>query len=351
MTDAPSRTGTPTPTGPHERPSSQIPVADDTPPLPDPHLQLGGPIGNDPGAVEQVGAGAAATAAADGTLNLRQASLWGDAWRQLRRKPLFLLPALVIFVLAVMAVFPGLFTRVDPRNCDLARSLVRPGTEHVFGFDQLGCNYYARVVYGARVSMAVGGLVVLGAGFIGIVLGAVAGYYGGVVDTIVARITDVSFGIPTVLGAILILSLFRNRGLLQVALVLVALGWPTFLRLMRSQVLQAKELDYVQAAKSLGGNDLRILARHILPNAIAPVIVYGTITVGVIVAAEATLSFLGVGLQTPAISWGLMISDAQRLILQAPHLLLFPGGFLSVTVLSFILMGDALRDALDPRLR
>jgi ABC-type dipeptide/oligopeptide/nickel transport system permease subunit len=150
---------------------------------------------------------------------------------------------------------------------------------------------------------------------------------------------------------IVILSLLQKRGLWQVSLVLIVLGWPTMLRLLRSAVLSAKEQDYVDAARALGASDFRIITRHILPNAMAPVIVYATITVGVIISAEAALSFLGVGLQLPAISWGLMIAGAQTRILNSPHLLLFPGAFLSMTVFSFILMGDALRDALDPKLR
>jgi len=186
---------------------------------------------------------------------------------------------------------------------------------------------------------------------IAVILGSLAGYYGRFLDTIIARITDIWFAIPTILGGIVILSLLQERGLWQVSLVLIVLGWPTMLRLLRSAVLSAKEQEYVDAARALGASDFRIITRHILPNAIAPVIVYATITVGVIISAEAALSFLGVGLQLPAISWGLMISVAQTRILQSPHLLLFPGAFLSLTVFSFILMGDALRDALDPKLR
>jgi ABC-type dipeptide/oligopeptide/nickel transport system permease subunit len=186
---------------------------------------------------------------------------------------------------------------------------------------------------------------------VAVVLGSAAGYYGGLVDTVIARATDIMFGIPFILGAIVILTVLGTRGLPQVTFVLVVLGWPTMTRLMRSSVLGIRDLDYVQAAKALGASDLRILARHILPNAVAPVVVYATIYVGIVIALEATLSFLGVGLQLPAISWGLMISDAQYRVAAAPHLLLFPGLFLSLTVLSFILMGDALRDALDPKLR
>jgi oligopeptide transport system permease protein len=282
----------------------------------------------------------------------REGSLYADAWRQLRRRPIFIISGILIVILALMAVWPGLFTRTDPRACNLADSLLRPSSQHWFGTDVQGCDYYARTIWGARVSITIGVLVTAVATLIAVVLGSIAGYYGGLVDTLIARLTDIWFAIPTILGGIVILrSIFSTRGLLQVSLVLIVLGWPTMLRLVRSAVMGTKEMDYVDAARALGVRNFRIIRRHILPNAMAPVIVYSTITVGVIISAEAALSFLGVGLQLPAISWGLMISVAQNRILTAPHLLLFPGAFLSVTVFSFILMGDALRDALDPRLR
>lgn len=282
----------------------------------------------------------------------REGSLYADAWRQLRRRPMFIISGVMILILITMAVWPGLFTRADPRSCNLTDSLLRPSREHLFGTDLQGCDYLARTVYGARVSISIGILVTVTSTLVAIVFGSIAGYYGGIVDAIIARITDVWFAIPTILGGIVILrSLFRVRGLFQVSLVLIVLGWPTMLRLVRSAVLSVREMDYVDSARALGVGDLRIIRRHILPNSLAPVIVYATITVGVIIAAEAALSFLGVGLQLPSISWGLMISVAQARIITAPHLLLFPGLFLSATVFSFILMGDALRDALDPRLR
>ncbi len=279
------------------------------------------------------------------------ASLWSDAWKELRRNAIFVVSAVIILILTAMAIFPGLFTSADPRACNLSNSLGTPSSEHWFGFDLQGCDYYARTIYGARISMSIGVVVTFFAAALAIILGSLAGYYGGVVDSIIARITDIWFAIPTILGGIVILSLLGQKGFFQVSFVLIILGWPTLLRLYRSSVLSAKEQDYVEAARALGASDFRILTRHILPNAIAPVVVYSAITVGVIIAAEAALSFLGVGLQLPAISWGLMISKAQLRILSSPHLLFFPGLFLSVTVFAFILMGDALRDALDPKLR
>lgn len=323
--------------------------------------------------------GEAATADREQELSGREASLWADAWRELRTSPLFLVSASLIVVYTIMAIWPQLFTTFypgidDPEVCHLGRSLERPSSTHWFGFDLQGCDYYARTVYGARVSMIIGVTVVFFAAVIAIMGGTVAGFYGGKTDTVVARVTDMWFAIPTILGGIVIISALRNpegtgvaeflasvfatvddftniRRLGVVMFVLIILGWPTMLRLMRSSVLETKEEDYVSAARAMGAGDIRIMIRHILPNAIQPVIVYGTILVGIIISAEAALSFLGIGLQLPAISWGLMISRAQTRILLAPHLLLFPGIFLSVAVFSFILMGDALRDALDPKLR
>lgn len=281
----------------------------------------------------------------------RTASLWGDAWRQLRRRPVFIISASLIVILAIISVFPGVFATHDPRDCNLINSLLRPSSEHWFGTDLQGCDYYSRTLYGTRVSITIGIVVVFFISIIAIAGGSIAGYYGGMTDTIIGRITDIWFVIPTILGGIVILSVVGSRGIITVSLVLIVLGWATLLRLVRSSVLAVRAQDYVDAARAMGASNARIITRHILPNAIAPVIIVSAIYVGVVIAAEAALSFLGVGLQLPAISWGLMISTAQQRIISAPHLLLFPGAFLSVTVFSFILMGDALRDALDPKLR
>ena len=298
---------------------------------------------------------------AGGDTDLRQASLWSDAWRQLRRSKLFVGASLMLLVLSVMSLFPQLFTSIDPRArgaCQLADSRKGPGTNGAwFGYDTFGCDYYSTVIYGARVSMIIGLVVVGGAMVIGVFLGAIAGYYGGWFDNLVARLTDIIYGLPLILGAILLLNLlasdrfFGGRNLTVVSLALIALSWMTFMRLFRSSVISVKDTDYVSAARAMGASDSRIILRHIVPNALAPVLVYATISVGGIIAAEATLSFLGIGLQQPAISWGLQINSAQNYIRSTPHLLFFPSIFLSVTVLSFILLGDALRDALDPKLR
>lgn len=312
------------------------------------------------GAQSAAGAVSAATAA-EGGISEYQASLWGDAWRQLRRKPLFLIAASLLALFIVIAIAPGLFAGLcntcaefgggDPHFADLSRSVESPSAQHWFGFDIQGRDYYTRVIYGTRVSLTIGLLVVVVDVVIAVILGSIAGFYGRFWDTLITRAGDIWFALPTVLAGIAFLNVVEDRGLFQVAFVLIFLGWPTLMRLMRSSVLSGKEADYVMAARALGASDWRIVRVHILPNGIAPVIVYATITVGIIISAEAALSFLGVGLQLPAISWGLMISDSQNRILTSPHLLLFPGAFLSTLVLCFIILGDQLRDALDPRLR
>ncbi len=292
--------------------------------------------------------------AVTGAGELRQSSLWGDAWRKLRRSPLFIFGALISLVLIVMAIVPQLFTNTDPRACDLSRSRQGPSSEAWFGYDVQGCDYYANVVYGARNSITIGFTVVIGAITIGVVLGALSGYYGGMLDTVITRLTDIMFGLPTILGAIVILTVLNQslgRTVWTVSLALVVLGWMVPLRLLRSSVISVKGADYVSAARAMGSRARRIIVRHVLPNSTGPVLVYATIAIGSYIGAEATLSYLGIGLQLPDYSWGLQINSGQRWVRDAPHLVLFPGILLSITVLSFIIMGDALRDALDPKNR
>ncbi|MEV7007401.1 ABC transporter permease [Streptosporangium sp. NPDC051022] len=284
----------------------------------------------------------------------RPASLWSDAWQDLRRRPMFVGAACLIGVFLAMAAFPRLFTSVDPfdaATCRLAEARKGMSVLHWFGTDNLGCDVYARAVYGARDSILVGVATTVVTALVGGLLGLVAGFRGGVTDTLFSRVTEIFFAIPAILGALLILSVFRTGNVWTVVLALAVLAWPMTFRITRAAVITAKGQDYVIAARALGASAGRIMFRHILPNAVAPVIVVATINLGTFVAAEAGLSFLGVGLSSPDISWGLMISDARRRFLEAPEPLLFPALFLSLTVLAFIMLGDAVRDALDPKLR
>ena len=283
----------------------------------------------------------------------RQNSLWSDAWGELRRNPLFWIGAALSVLFILMALIPQVFARgVDPRSCSLANSAARPSADHWFGYDQQGCDYLANVVYGARNSLLIGLLAVLVILVFGVVVGAISGFYGGIVDSVLSRLTDVFYALPLILGALVVLrSGILGRGVIAVAIALAAFGWMTAMRLVRSQVIAVKSSDYVAAARAMGASNGRILIRHILPNAVAPVLVYTTITIGVLIAAEATLTYLGVGLQRPTISWGLQIDAGQNLLRTAPHLVLFPSLTLTLTVMAFVMMGDALRDALDPRQR
>jgi peptide/nickel transport system permease protein/oligopeptide transport system permease protein len=281
----------------------------------------------------------------------RGVSLWADARRQLLGNPVFVLSLVYVLVVASMAVAPTLWTDLDPRSCDLKFTRQAPSGDHPFGRNILGCDYYAFNVHGARPSLIIAVLGTVGVVLIGGLLGLLAGYYGRWLDAIVSRIVDIFFALPFLIGAIVFLSVMKIQSIVTITIVLVVLGWPPIARIVRGSVIAAKGLDYVQAARALGASNLRLMFRHILPNAAAPMIVYATILLGGFVAAEATLTFLGVGLQPPDESWGIAIADHQVYFLEDPWLLLFPSGLLFGTVLSFILMGDALRDALDPRLR
>lgn len=291
-------------------------------------------------------------------------SLWSDAWVEMRHRPLFWVSAGLIGVLVLMALWPQLFTffspQPDPHYAELSKARQVPSAEAWFGYDAQGYDIYSRTIHGARSSMLVGLGATLVTTLLGGVVGVFAGYFGGWWDIILSRLGDMFFAIPLLLGGILVLYTFPNTletpYLVMVGKVVLALGilgWPSIARLMRSSVLQVKPHDYIQAARALGAKPSRIVFSHILPNAIAPVIAVATVNLGMYIAVEATLSFLGIGLQPPAISWGVAISDASGigLVRSTPHMLLLPSLFLSVTVLAFIMLGEVVRDALDPKLR
>jgi oligopeptide transport system permease protein len=285
-------------------------------------------------------------------------SLASDAWRQLKKNPVFWVSIVLIAVFLLMAAVPQLFTQTDPTEAILKQARERPNANAWFGRDIQGYDIYARTIYGARASILVGVFTTLATVVLGVLLGVIAGFNGGFSDTIVSRVTDIFLAIPLLLGGILFMASFPNTAdsaymvvVGKVVLALALLGWPSIARLMRSSVLQVKPNDYVQAARALGASPLRIIRSHIVPNAMAPVIVVSTINLGVYISVEATLSFLGIGLTPPAISWGVSISDALVALRTTPHILLFPSLFLSLTVLAFIMLGDAVRDAFDPKTR
>lgn len=278
-------------------------------------------------------------------------SLWSDAWRDLRRNPVFIISGLIIVFLVVISLWPSLIATGNPLDCDLGNAQEGSSPGHPFGFNEQGCDVYTRVVYGTRVSVTVGVCATLGVAVLGSVLGGLAGFFGGGWDAVLSRVTDIFFAIPVVLGGLVLLSVVTSSTVWPVVGFMVLLGWPQISRIARGSVITAKHHDYVQAARALGASNSRMLLRHITPNAVAPVIVVATIALGTYIALEATLSYLGVGLKPPTVSWGIDISAASPYIRNAPHMLLWPAGALAVTVLAFIMLGDAVRDALDPKLR
>jgi len=279
-------------------------------------------------------------------------STWADAWESLRGKPSFWISSALILLIVIVALFPGIFTQVPPDlNCQLSNSNGAPEAGHVLGFTRQGCDVYSRIIHGTQASVTVGLLATLLVTILGVIVGALAGYYGGVFDAIVSRIGDIFFAIPTVLGAIVLMSVLPERNPVTIALALSIFAWPQIARIMRGSVLSARNSDYVTASTALGVSKFRILLRHVVPNSIAPVIVIATVSLGTFIVAEATLSFLGIGLPPQIMSWGNDIGSAQTSIRTDPQVLIYPAIALSLTVLAFLMLGDAVRDALDPESR
>jgi oligopeptide transport system permease protein len=285
--------------------------------------------------------------------------LLSDAWRELRRKPMFWISGAIILIFLLMTVMPWLFTATNPTLSDLSKSRVAPSADAWFGYDVQGRDVYARTIYGARASIIVAGVSTLGTVLFGGLVGIIAGFRGGWLDGLLSRIGEVFSGTPFVLGAIVILFTFnppgKNMGQWQImALVtaaLIVLTWPVSMRLMRSSVLAVRDSDYIMAARAMGAGPGRIITKHLIPNCLAPLMVYATILIGAFIGAEATLSFLGVGLRSPVVSWGISVSEAQDYFQISPHMLFFPSVFLVASVLGFVAMGEAIREALDPKLR
>jgi oligopeptide transport system permease protein len=283
----------------------------------------------------------------------RRSNLWIDAWRDMRRRPMFWISAAIILLVIVVALFPTLFTQVAPNNdCQLSNSNGGPTGEHILGFTKQGCDIFARIVHGTSTSLSVGIIVVILTTVLGIVFGAFAGFYGGWIDSILSRAGDIFFSIPYILAAVVIMSVFSAyRSVFVIALAIGIFAWPSTARVLRAEILRVKNADFVMASRALGVSNFKILLRHVLPNSIAPVIVVTTISLGAAIVAEATLSFLGVGLPNTTMSWGNDISAAQTDLRTAPQTLIYPSIALSLTVLAFIMMGEVIRDALDPKAR
>ncbi|MGO9031125.1 ABC transporter permease [Mycobacterium sp.] len=272
---------------------------------------------------------------------------WRDTWRSLRRRPKFVVAAALILFFLVVAMFPALFTSADPGYADPYQSLLAPSAAHWFGTDLQGHDIYARTVYGARASITVGVGATLVVFVVGGALGALAGFYGGWIDAVVSRVADVFFGIPLLLAAIVFMQVMHHRTVWTVVAILALFGWPQLARIARGAVLAVRDNDYVVAAQALGLSRFGILIRHVVPNALGPVIAVAAISLGLFIVTEATLSYLGVGLPPSVVSWGGDINVAQTRLRAGSPILFYPAGALALAVLAFLMMGDVLRDALD----
>ena len=276
---------------------------------------------------------------------------WGDTWRALRRRPKFVIAAVLIAFVVIVAAFPALFTAADPAYANPDQSMLAPSVAHWFGTDLQGHDIYARTVYGARASITVGLGATMAVFLVGGALGALAGFYGGWIDAVVSRVADVFFGMPLLLAAIVLMQVMHHRTVWTVIAILALFGWPQIARIARGAVLAVRGSDYILAAKALGLSRFGILVRHALPNAIGPVIAVSTIALGLFIVTEATLSYLGVGLPPSVVSWGGDINVDQIRLRAGSPILFYPAGALAITVLAFMIMGDVLRDALDPTSR
>jgi peptide/nickel transport system permease protein len=260
---------------------------------------------------------------------------------------------IIVVIIVLVGLFAPWIATHDIATTDLFNRYQPPSLAHLFGTDSVGRDIFSRVVYGTRISLRVGSIVVVVSAFIGIIIGALAGYYGGWVDRIVSGyLFNVFLAFPGLLLAIAMVA-FLGAGLNKLILALCIIGWVGYARVMRGQVLKVKEYDFVQAARALGASDIRLLIVHILPNSIQPLIVQASLGMAGAVLSEASLSFLGLGVPPPAPSWGAMLEEARDIatLQMAPHALIFPGLAIALTVLSFNFIGDGLREYLDPRQR
>jgi ABC-type dipeptide/oligopeptide/nickel transport system permease subunit len=277
-------------------------------------------------------------------------SLYKDAWKRLARNKLAIIGLTIIIVLILIAIFAPLIAPYNPIERIKTDSSLRPSVSHLFGTDLLGRDIFSRVVYGSRISLEVGIIAVGISLIIGLFLGALSGYFSNISDTVIMRIADIFFAFPYILGAIAIMTVL-GPGIINIFIAIGILGWASFARIFRGSILSIKNKEYIEAARALGASNFRIISKHILPNAFTPIIVYATMNIGTAIIVEAALSFLGIGVQPPTPAWGKMLAESLDYVDIAPWMMLFPGLAILITVLGFVLLGDGLRDAFDPKLK
>ncbi|WP_128895555.1 nickel transporter permease [Longirhabdus pacifica] len=277
-------------------------------------------------------------------------SPWLDAWRKFRKNKLALFGAITVIFFIILGILSPWIAPQGINDQNMANTLQAPSSSHLLGTDDFGRDVLSRIIHGARISLWVGFLSVVGSIVMGCLLGILAGYYGRWVDTIISRLFDIMLAFPSILLAITIVAVLGPS--LQNALIAIAIiNVPNFGRLIRSKVLSVKQEEYIMAAKAIGMKDSRLLMKHILPNSISPIIVQGTLSIGTAIIEAAALGFLGLGAQPPQPEWGQMLAESKAYITTAPWTMIFPGLAIMLTVLGFNLMGDGLRDALDPKMK
>lgn len=283
-------------------------------------------------------------------VNEKPYSPWRDAWVNFKKNKIALVGTFIVLFFVMIAIFAPLLMPYEHNEQQLIKRFMAPSSDHWFGTDDFGRDILSRVILGARISLWVGFTAVIGSVFVGSILGVIAAFYGRWVDTLISRIFDIMLAFPSILLAIAIVAILGPD--LQNALIAIAIvNVPNFGRLIRSKVLSVKEEEYVTAAKAIGMSDFRLLIHHIIPNSITPIIVQGTLAIATAIVEVAALSFLGLGAQAPDVDWGKMLDDSKAYLVQAPWTMIFPGLAIMLTVLGFNLMGDGLRDAMDPKLK
>jgi ABC-type dipeptide/oligopeptide/nickel transport system permease subunit len=275
---------------------------------------------------------------------------WMDALRRLMRNRAAVISALFLLILIVMALLADVISPYSPTVADFTSIRIAPTPAHFLGTDEVGRDLFSRIIYGARISLFVGIIVQTISTLVGIILGLIAGYYGGIVDTLIMRLVDIMYSLPNFLFAVFMVSLL-TPDIGSVILTLTIAGWPFSARLMRGQALLAKKTEYVVAAEALGAGNWRIMFSHVLPNSLTPIIVQYTLGIATVIMAEAGLSFLGIGIRPPNPTWGGMINKGREFIRTSPHLAIYPSIILGLTMIAFNFLGDGLRDALDPRMK
>jgi peptide/nickel transport system permease protein len=282
----------------------------------------------------------------------RSRSQFADMWRRFKKNKLAMVGLAVVAVLVVLALIQPFISPYDPYDQNLMNTLEPPGGDHIMGTDALGRDLYSGLLYGLGLALLVGVCTMLGSMLVGVALGALAGYRGRFADGLIMRITDIFLAFPYLIGAILVVRTF-GAGVTQVIIALVVLGWPTAARLMRGQMLALREAEYVEAARSIGASDWRIVLRHIMPNAIQPVFIYSFTSIGVAVVAMASLAYLGVGVPPDTPEWGRLINQGieQVQVSGKDYLWIYPSAAICITTLAFAFVADGLRDSLDPKLR